>query len=459
MAAAGFTAEPSVALGLELAYHSKLGWERVLPISALPRVSDVLHAIVVKQVAEYALWPRCFVVDLAPPALLGVGPPGGPGPRAPAGRLRVALLAARGVGRLLAASGGGAAWLRCRVVTGLEMKMHSCDSAGAPLLASACDAEAGTASWGAAGEGASLECDTFSPLGIEFCTLKLAGGGGSAAAQVKLQADGTGGTLFSHAGAEADDYGTLPQVTFSMTRNAFQAAFEAALPGRSASPCVAFADADGAMQAWLPLDGGAGELLVRLHMDWLYSAGACAGAGGDAARRSPAGAEEPPVAPAAVPPKAAAGSVLSLFSASLVHTAMVQRTLYMQVSFSALRGGGLAATQRLRLALGRAGAWATSPRTRAFSLRNFRTDALEVLCSASAEQPSVTLLEVRGGVGCGGPGRMQPLAEAVLPISILSAGQAAHWWLKLQPLPGLSPKRRAEVEELQLLVVVQLCAA
>ena len=72
----------------------------------------------------------------------------------------------------------------------------------------------------------------------------------------------------------------------------------------------------------------------------------------------------------------------------------------------------------------------------------------------------VTLVEGGGGglLACGGASADRALAEATLPITVLSPGQAAHWWLRLEPLAGLQPARAARVKGMEALVVVSLCA-
>jgi len=478
VAFAGFAAEPRCHLGLELAYHSKLGFERVLPLSALPRVTEILHMVVVKQIAEYALWPRFFAVDLSPPLLLGLNPASRHSSRGPTGRLRVTLYEARGLHELLAPRGdGGAAGsraaaatttttLRAVITTGLEMKTHRWDASGAPLQATRVDASAGTALWGGAeGRGVSLDCDIFSPLGIDFCTLALrCQGAPPLSAQVKVQTmlGGGGVSMYSHASGAADAYGTLPTVVFGVPRAQFDATYTPLLPGRVEAQHLGFSPENdpGALVGWVPLDGCAGAAVrVRLHMDWRYAVPGATLAPASAGCGSPGSSPRGNAACRTGDRLSVAAQAISLFSASLVHSAMVARPIYMHVQCAALRGGALRRRADYTLTLGRSGAWASSAATHPFhATKPFCANALEVLQQPGGEQPVLTLVERRAAGACGALGRPTAVAEALLPISILSPGQAAHWWLDMHPAADLSPARSAAVAGTKVLVIVQLCA-
>ncbi len=447
LAAVAFRQQPRVDLGLALAYHSKLGFEQRVPLSALPGVAPMMELLVRTEVAEYAVWPRFFAVDLAPPALLGLplAPPAGA-----QGRLRVTLLGARGVGlpQLAAATeaadaaaaraaaaaeakGGDAAAAAAaapgpkpivpfavfRWSTGLHA--HRTGPADAPLSAdgatqwAAAPAPAEDASAAdAAAEGECFSGDLFAPFGLDFLCIELRapGLGRLGAAQVKLQSVATGETLFSFADAAADAFTALPRVIIGEPRAAYEARCGALLPGRADAPGVECSAALNAMDAWVPLDGQPGAALhLRLEVDWLRGAAPAGGAGG------------------------AGGALLGGLSGAVAKaraaSAAQEHTLHVAV----VAARGLPGAGTWAVAVGRAGDWQRARRTRpAKGAAPEWDDAFEL--RQAAEPPVVTLIQLRGALQSG-PAET-PAAAAALPSTQLRAGDAAAVWLTLQPLPG-----------------------
>ena len=418
LAAAAFREAPVVALGLDVAYHSKLGFEKRVPVTALPGVVPMLEILVRTEVAEYAVWPRFFAVDLAPPLLLGV--PCAPG-RGPAARLDVRVKAVRGlhvptVLDKLGVPKPALPFALLRWSTGL----HHCRTApaAAPLDAT------GAASWD--GDGASGGGDAFAPFGLEFLSVELRAPsyGRLGAAQVKAQALTSGETLFSYAGAEADAFGPLPHTVIADTAEAYQARAGKLLPGRASARGVSCSGHRNAMEAWVPLDDQPGAaVLLRVEMDWQRR--------GD----SDGDGLEDAAGLAALP---SGGGMLSAVSLARSAAALSEHTLLVAV----VAARGLPPRGDWAVAVGRPGEWRTAQRTRAArgSTPSF-DDAFEV--RSTAEAPVVTLLRVRGPATPGAA--LQPLAAATLPATQLRAGDAAAMWLALEPLPGSPPAAPAEV--------------
>lgn len=445
IASCGFTAPPAVSLGLAIAYHSKLGFHRSLPLSALPGVPAMLELLVQAAVAEYALWPRCFCVDLAPPLLLRLPRAG---ERAPHGELRLTLLEARGLmdatvapataaaacapGREAAPAGPlspATAAPFATVTWGLEMKRLRLDAADAP------PGEDGSVTWGG-GSGCTRTCDVFAPLGIDFCTLALhvPGRGRVGAAQVKLQTLGTGETLFSWASAQRDEYSNLPCFAFGMAPSLLAARYDGLLPGRSSAPCVVPCLEDGSLEMWVPLDGSPHvELRVRLAMDWRYVAASQPQGAAPRLSSAPATAFSDAVG-------AAEGQALN-------------RDSILHVSFGHMVG--LPSTGMYALSMGRPDNWRASPRTR--SIQGGATsfhDALEL--RVGKESPVVTLLLLRPALHAGHA--EEAVASASVPSSQLSRGHAASVWLPLKPTPGLAPAQAARFADVRVLLRLSLCA-
>jgi hypothetical protein len=466
VAAAAFREAPSVALGVSVAYHCKLGFEKRVPLSALPGVDKMMQLLVQTEMAEYAVWPRFFALDLAPPALLGLrcAPP-----RAGAqGRMRVTLRGVRGVGeaqRAAAAAeaadataraaasaaaaaakagggGGDAAAAQPAAVppkpivpfavmrwsTGLHKQRTG--AAAAPLDADGCThwvPAAGAAADVDVGGGESFTGDVFSPFGMEFLSLELRapGCGRLGAAQMKLQAVATGETLFSFAGAAADAYTVLPRLVIGEPRDAYEARCEALLPGRARAPGVECSAARNVMDAWVPLDGQPGAAVhLRLEMDWLRVDDVAAPSGG---------------------PGAPAGGLGAAVSAARGAAAAREHTLHVAV----LCARGLPPGGTWAIAVGRVGDWRGAARTRpAKGVAPAWDDAFEL--RQAAEAPVLTLLKLRGALQPG-PAE-EPLAAARLPSTQLRAGDAAAMWVKLSPRSG-----GGGVAGVEVLVRASLC--
>jgi hypothetical protein len=464
IAALAFREVPTVALGLTLAYHSKLGFEKRFPVTALPGVAPMMEMLVAAEVAEYAVWPRFFAADLAPPALLGLrcAPPRG----AP-GRLRVTLRGVRGLGgpqrAQVAAEAADAAAKAAAAAANAAAKglppppplpppaprpvvpfavmrwstgLHSHRTGAA---SSALDAD-GAAAWAAAAPtprrgsldvaaDAGAECfggetfvgDVFSPFGLEFLSLELRapGWGRLGAAQVKLQAIASGETLFSFAGPEADAHTALPRLVIGEPAAAYDARTAALLPGRSSARGVTCSEELNVLDAWVPLDGMPGAAVhLRVEIDWLRE--------GDA--RDAAGSASPANAAAALA-GATAGGLAAAVAKARGAAAARDHTLHVAV----LAARGLPAGGAWAVAIGRAGDWRGAARTRtAKGATPAWDDAFEL--RQCAEAPVVTLIQLKGPLQ---PGAAEtPLAAAPLPSTQLRSGDAAAMWLTLQPLPG-----------------------
>ena len=408
LAAAAFREAPVVALGLDVAYHSKLGFEKRVPVTALPGVVPMLEILVRTEVAEYAVWPRFFAVDLAPPLLLGI--PCAPG-RGPAARLGVRVKAVRGLHvpvllDKLGAPKPALPFALLRWSTGLHHRRTA--PAAAPLDAT------GATSWD--GDGACVSGDAFAPFGLEFLSVEIRAPsfGRLGAAQVKAQALTSGETLYSYAGAEADAFGPLPHTVIADTADAYQARTGALLPGRASARGVSCSGERNAMEAWLPLDGQPGAaVLLRVEMDWLRRGDSDGDGFEDAAGL------------AALP----TGGMLSAVALARSAAALAEHSLVVAV----VAARGLPPRGDWAVAVGRPGEWRTAQRTRvARGTAPDFDDAFEL--RSTAEAPVVTLLRVRG-IATPGPA-LQPLAAATLPSTQLRAGDAAAMWLTLEPLPG-----------------------
>ena len=411
LAAAAFREAPVVALGLDVAYHCKAGFEKRVPVTALPGVVPMLEILVRTEVAEYAVWPRFFAVDLAPPILLGV--PCAPG-RGPAARLDVVVKAVRGLRVPLALDKLGAPkqahpFVTLRWSTGLKHGRTA--PAEAPLDAF------GATVW--AGDSAPGGGDAFAPFGLEFLSVELRapGFGRLGGAQIKAQALTSGETLFSYAGAEADAFGPLPRTVIADTADAYAARVGRLLPGRASARGVACSGERNAMEAWVPLDGEPGAaVLLRVSMDWL--------------RRGDSDGDGTPDATgmAAI----ASGGMMSAVARARATAALAEHCLLVAV----VAARGLPARGDWAVAVGRPGDWRTAARTRtARGTDPSFDDAFEL--RSTAETPVVTLLQLRGPATPGAA--VTPLAAAPLPATQLRAGDAAAMWLKLEPLPGAGP--------------------
>jgi hypothetical protein len=447
LAAAAFREAPSVALGVSVAYHCKLGFEKRVPLTALPGVERMMQLLVQTEMAEYAVWPRFFAIDLAPPTLLGLR---AAPPRAGAqGRMRVTLRGVRGVGaaqRAAAEAEAAEATARAaahaaaaaakagvdaadtpavaprpivpfavmRWSTGLHSQRTG--AAAAPLDANGCTHWVPAAADGEhdVGGGESFVGDVFSPFGMEFLSLELRapGCGRLGAAQVKLLAVATGETLFSFAGADADAYTALPRVVIGEPREEYEARCEALLPGRARAPGVECSAARNVCDAWVPLDGQPGAAVhLRVEIDWLRVSDDAAGGGATGGASTPA------------------GGLGAAVASARVAAAAQEHTLHVAV----LAARGLPPGGTWAIAVGRAGNWQGAARTRpANGAQPTWDDAFEL--RQSAEAPVLTLLKLRGALQPG-PAE-ESLAAARLPSTQLRAGDTAAMWVKLAPSTG-----------------------
>jgi hypothetical protein len=222
LAFVGFVGEPKVDLGISLAYHSKLGFERNLPLSALPHVGSFLTSVTSLALKTYASWPRFFAIDCAPSMLFGLPQVSA---REAYGRLRITVLRVTGLPADVPKK------LRVVVTTGLEMKT----ARTAPF--DSFDTDEGVATWAKPGAaGGQIDADIFSPLGIDFATFAIQLNSGSLSGQLKLQTMGSGDTLFSFATASKDAFSALPCCVVSATKAAYEERFGTILPGRAAAP-------------------------------------------------------------------------------------------------------------------------------------------------------------------------------------------------------------------------------
>jgi hypothetical protein len=445
IAAAGFTDVPNIALGLTIAYHNKLGFTRAVPITALPGVEPTLRKLIQMEIAQYAVWPRFVAVDLVPPVLLGLP---SAGDRAAHGLLKVTLLEVRGVGldalakaradADAAAAAAAEAHMQhdvphpparpvipyAVVQWGLESNRQRTPPAAQPLD------EDGCSHWGDGGY--TMDCDMFSVLGLDFCTITLIapGFGHLGAAQVKLQTMSTGETMFSYADAAADAFTTLPAVAFGASKEEYQSRFDALLPGRSTAAGVSFGGSLGVMQAWVPLDGQPGAAMhVRLDMDW---------------RRQKAAASDEGARPFI-------GGINTLIGSAQAQQATTQLTLH--VSLAEVRG--LPRFGTYILVISRAGDWRSGFRSQPIKGSNpVVNDAFEL--QYSRDVPTVTLVYLRPPLLPGLP--EVPLANAALPSTQLSPGVAASMLLKLTPLPGAPKDMAARVSDAACLVRAMLLA-
>lgn len=425
VACLGFTGVPSISLGLSVAYHSKLGgWERSVPVTALPGVSTFLEKLVQTEVLEYAAWPRFFAFDLVPPVLLSLPCAG---ERAPHSQLRVTLFEVRGLSQPTGDKAARPVVPHAQLTWGLEVNRHKCGPASKPLD------EAGHASWADPSDpsaGASFLCDVFSPIGIEYVTITLhaPGYGPLGAAQVKLTALSSDETLFSFASAEQDAYSALPALLFGAHKQAFTQKYQHLLPGRVDAPGVTFGGAPGVMDAWVPLDNQPqAAVRLRLEMDWRYLGSAAS----------------------------SAGPLLGGFSKAVqsAQARAVGASQLIHVAFAEVRG--LPPHGAYALAVGRPGHWRASQRTRDFGGASTQhlNDAVELV--GEREAPEVTLLQLRGRM-TPGPA-LEPLATVALPASQLSPGVAASMLLHLKPLSSLPRETGERLSNVHVLLRASLC--